>query len=70
MTTDTAHMIYAATVKQIAGLEAERDAHLLQIEGLLEERNALRDQNLALVTKLAEARQTAEMWRRAYSGEV
>lgn len=42
MSESTAHMIYEATTKQIAGLELEREAHLQQIAGLVWERDALR----------------------------
>jgi hypothetical protein len=41
---DTDHLIYAASVKQIRGLELEREAHLTQIAGLVAERDALRNQ--------------------------
>lgn len=75
--TDTAHLIYAASVRQLNGVIAERDALAAalaakteQVAGLLEERQALREYNLALVTELTDARATAEKWRRAYSGEV
>ena len=36
------HTIYEATVRQIAGLELEREAHLVQIKALVAERDALR----------------------------
>jgi hypothetical protein len=53
--TDTAHAIYAASVRQIAserqiaGLELERHAHLEQIQGLVDERDALRAKNTLLL---------------------
>ena len=47
--TDTAHMIYAASVRQLTGLIAERDALMAvvaakqaQVDALLDERKALR----------------------------
>ena len=59
--TDTAHMIYAASVRQIAGLEAERNALVLanaakqeQVDGLLEERKTLRDQVAEMRGNLAD----------------
>lgn len=64
--TDTAHMIYAASVRQLAGLEAERNALVLanaakqeQVDGLLEERDALREQAAELQAKF-DALQLAE----------
>jgi uncharacterized coiled-coil DUF342 family protein len=69
---------------QIAGLAAERDALLArlagadgaiedalrqQIAGLRTERDMLREQVESIGTKLEQARQTADMWRRAYHGD-
>ena len=61
------HTIYTATVKQLTGLLAERDALTAalaakqdQVDGLLEERAVLR-------AMLTSARNTLEMWRLAYA---
>ena len=58
--TDTAHMIYAASVRQLNGVIAERDALAAalaakqeQIAGLVAERNALREQVAGLAEVVA-----------------
>jgi hypothetical protein len=51
--TATESAIYNASIRQIAGLEVERHAHLMQIEGLVDERNALR-QEVAWKIKVSE----------------
>jgi hypothetical protein len=68
--TDTAHMIYAASVRQLAGVLAERDALMgviaakqAQVDALIAERTTLRDQ-------LRAARAMSDKWRRAYIGDV
>lgn len=67
--TSTAHMIYEATARQIAGLELERQAHLRQIAGLVAERDALRADNRTLATALDRSAARAYAWRKAYAGD-
>jgi hypothetical protein len=69
----TEHLIYAAAVKQIAGLVAERDGLLTvvtakqaQVDALLAEREALREQCAGLKITLDAARGTLDAWRVAY----
>lgn len=63
------HTIYTASVRQLNGLIAERDALAValaakqeQVAGLVAERDELRDQ-------LTTARALAVRWRRAYCGD-
>jgi hypothetical protein len=64
------YSVYAATVRQMNGVIAERDALAAalaakteQVAGLLDERKVLREQLVA-------ARDTADKWRRAYIGDI
>jgi chromosome segregation ATPase len=69
----TEHLIYAASVKQIAGLVAERDALMTvvaakqaQVDALLGERAALQEQARGLKITLESARRTIDAWQRAF----
>jgi hypothetical protein len=71
------HTIYAASVRQLNGIIAERDALAValaakseQVAGLLAEREALRAQRDGLQTTLTAARDTLDKWRRAYYGDL
>jgi hypothetical protein len=64
------HSVLLAVQRQVQGLVNEKFALQMQIAALVMERDALREQVITLQTNLMDARNTAEMWRRAYSGDV
>ena len=63
------HSVLLAVQRQVQGLVAEKAALQEQIDGLVAERDVWREQRDGLAVTLAAARQTLDMWRKAYIGD-
>ncbi len=64
------YSVYAATVRQMNGVIAERDALAAALAAKTEQVAGLLDERTELRAKLTDARATADKWRRAYVGDI